>query len=164
MKKGFTLLEIVIVLGLTMLLIAIVFSSLRIASDSLRAKTHQEIYSQLLSASRRARDGAENSDWGLYFNIDQITNEANYLILFAGESYESRDTEYDLLTDIDPEIIFSDISLSDVAPFVGNGFEVSFSATTGEPHQTGSITLQSGEKETLITIDTTGIPIMTYVE
>lgn len=164
MKKGFTLLEVLIVIGIMMLLMTIIFSSIRMVNDSLRAKTHQEIYSQLLSASRRARDGAENSDWGLYFDINEITKEANFLVLYAGESYATRDTSNDLKTYIDPEIIFSDISLVDSPGYIGNGYEISFSSVSGDPHQIGTITLTSGEKQTLITIDSTGIPILTYVE
>ncbi|EKD47529.1 MAG: hypothetical protein ACD_66C00019G0003 [uncultured bacterium] len=164
MKKGFTLLEIIIVIGIFLLLVSIVFSSVRVANDSLRAKTHQEIYTQLLGASRRARDGAYNSSWGVYFNYNEVTKEADSLILYAGDNYASRDVNYDLVTKIDPQINFSNISLEDVALFVGDGNEVTFEAYSGDPHQIGSIILKTGNKETLITIDSTGVPLIKYVE
>ncbi|MBU4315362.1 type II secretion system GspH family protein [Patescibacteria group bacterium] len=163
-KKGFTLLEIVIVIGILLMLMTIIFSSVRIANDSLRAKTHQEIYTQLLSASRRARDGAYNSDWGLYFSNDPITHEAESLTLYAGENYATRDTQYDLVTEIDSSIIFSNITLVDVNPFTGNGNEVTFEAFSGDPHQVGSMTLTTGTRQTIISLDSTGVPLITYVQ
>lgn len=164
MKRGFTLIEIVVVVGVLLILLTIVFSSIRLTNASLQAKTHQEVHSMLMEASRLARNGVANSDWGVYFQYDGVSGEAIRATLYAGENYAARNTQYDRFTEFDPSVIFSAVSLSDVSTWTGNGDEVTFESMTGETHQTGSITLTTANKQTIVSVNTSGIPLIDYVQ
>ncbi len=163
-KSGFTITEIIIVVGVLLILLTIVFTSVRITNDSLRAKTHQEVHSMLMEASRLARYGVHDSDWGVYFQYDGLSGEAIRATLYAGENYASRDTQYDRFTAFDETVIFSDVSLSDISPWTGNGNEVTFETISGAAHNIGSISLTTGQKNTVITINEDGIPLIDYVD
>jgi len=163
-KRGFTLLEIIVVVGVLLILLTIVFSSMRLTNASLRSKTHQEVHSMLMEASRRARDGVADSDWGVYFQYENATGKAINATLYAGENYGSRDMQYDRITVFDESILFSDVALLDVLAWTGNGNEVTFETISGDTHQTGSMKLTTGSKETIVIIESTGIPLIDYVQ
>lgn len=163
-KPGFTLIEIIVVVGVLLILLTIVFSSIRLTNDSLRAKTHQEVFSMLMEASRLARDGVADSDWGVYFEYENGTKSAIRATLYAGENYASRDTQYDRFTSFDDSILFSDVNLVDIAPWTGNGSEVTFESMSGEPHQTGAIELTTASKQTIVILEQAGIPLIDYVQ
>ncbi|MBT3230372.1 type II secretion system protein [Candidatus Uhrbacteria bacterium] len=163
-KPGFTFLEILVVVGIMLILLTIVFSSIRMTNASLQSKTHQEVYSMLTEASRYARSGVAGSDWGVYFEYDGVTGAAVRATLFAGENYATRDTQYDRFTAFHDSIVFSDVTLVDIAPWSGNGDEITFESMSGDTHQTGSITLTTASKTTIVSVDSSGIPLIDYVQ
>jgi|GEM_PF-3336419 prepilin-type N-terminal cleavage/methylation domain-containing protein len=164
MKKGFTIIEIVVVVGIMLILLAIAFTSVRMANDSMSAKTHEEIYTAIMSAARRARYGVNNCDWGVYFVYNPITKQASQYIIYCGENYAGRQQDEDITTNIDDSILFSNISLNNVLPYIGDGNEITFEYLTGSPHQIGSIELSTQAGISTITIDDFGFTSIDYVQ
>ena len=64
---------------------------------------HQKIKSELYRAQSFARASKNDSDWGIYFNNNEI-------ILFAGTSYTDRDISLDQIEEINNQIIFSGLN------------------------------------------------------
>lgn len=122
-KKGFTLIELVISLGLVSLLcsVAFAFSFQNIRSNSLLTATQGVVFS-LRQAQTFARAGEGDVPWGVYVQSGSIT-------VFAGGSYATRDTSLDRLLSISDDVVFS------------GDTEFVFSAFSGEPYWSGGMVL-----------------------
>lgn len=88
--KGFTLLELMIVIGL---IVALAMMTLPYSMDFYRSRTLEEETRSLSSILDRARSnaisGRMDSNWGVYFESD------NSYIIFKGERYEDRNLDFD---------------------------------------------------------------------
>ncbi len=125
-NKGFTLIEILIVIGLLVLLAA---AALPVYGNFQVSAQLNENSSQIVQALRMAREksmaGFNNSRHGVKFASDRY-------IIYQGESYDLRDSAYDR------EVILND-SLS-ISTSLNNN-EINFGQDLGRPDNTGTTTL-----------------------
>jgi Tfp pilus assembly protein FimT len=139
MRVGFTLVELLIVIGIIIFLAAILlpigfnFYQLQILNG-----TTDQIVWLLRQARTNALSQRNNSDCGLYFEKQQI-------ILYQGENYQTRQ-----------------IDLDEIYPLAGSvqeeGLEeINFAKGTGLPKQTGQIILKLNQGEKIIRINQMGL-------
>ncbi|MFA5747096.1 MAG: prepilin-type N-terminal cleavage/methylation domain-containing protein [Candidatus Paceibacterota bacterium] len=137
-KKGFTLTEIIIVLGILLLILG---SSFPLAMDFYRNRQIGSHLNGLVQALRNAQmrsiSGEGDSSFGVEISDGRYT-------LFKGDSYAGRDPVFDEITEIPQTISVEGLS------------EISFSKLRGKPSAVGTTTLTLGSKEGRIEIDETG--------
>lgn len=124
---GFSLVELVVVIGLTMLLMTIsntVYVGLR--SQNNREISSQGLVEALRYAQANAQAGNADSKWGVKI---LLTN----LVIFKGQSYDTRD-------------VTSDQALSFLGGVTAAGLtEVVFEKLTGSTLTTGTTTLSNSD-------------------
>ena len=157
MKKGFSLIELVIVIGLLLIISAVSFVAIRSLLNSFQQISINTIEQTFNDAARNARYNYNNSDWRVYLTVDG-TNNLESITLFSGTNYASRDTAYDQKINFDKQLIPVTIDLTDIYPYTGDGYEVIFEQTSGESHQIGTIELYINEETYNITINEIGVP------
>jgi prepilin-type N-terminal cleavage/methylation domain-containing protein len=124
--KGFTLTELLIVIGITMILASAslpIYSNLQVSAQL--GETSAQVSQALRIARNNSLNRVNSQVHGVKFEIDRY-------ILYQGGSYVSRDITYDR------EVELSD-SLSLSTDLFGD--EVVFSKSFGLPNTTGTITL-----------------------
>lgn len=153
--RGFTVIELVIVMGLMTVLLSGFLAIGSMLQNSVSVRSHKNISALVVEASVRARNAVNNSDWGVYFTTNATTNVLTSITVFSGESYATRDTTRDLVIPIDAAAVAT-FALSNVSPYTGNGKELVFEQGTADPHITGVITIQTGTKTSTITVTPAG--------
>lgn len=140
--RGFTLLELLIALGIFLLLAATVVPLTRGLFTTTQSDDATDTLVQALrTAQVRAQSGRNSSAHGVYFANSGYT-------LFQGGDYAGRDQSYDRVVDFGAVMTLS---------FDG-GDEVVFAQGAGEPDTTGTVTLTHTESGTsTITIYSTGL-------
>ncbi|MBT9131015.1 MAG: hypothetical protein DDT41_01315 [candidate division WS2 bacterium] len=138
--KGFTLLEILLVITLVSIIIAIgapVFQQAQTRND---LDVAVNITVQSLRRVQFLSQGVDgDTSWGLRIDVGEI-------IIFRGPSYAGRNPDFDEVFKISPTISFSGIQ------------EFVFQKFTGKPQATGSVTFTSINNETrTISINEKGI-------
>ena len=132
--KGFTLIEILIVIGILLILIIIAFPIFRFfgAERDLDNST-EEIISTLRFAQSQtlASEGADQ--WGIYFSTSSVPHK---YILFQGENYASRVTSSDKTYTLPESVEIYDINL------ITGESEVIFNRLIGSTGQPGNISLR----------------------
>jgi len=141
--RGFTLIELLITISITVVLAVAampIYSKFQVHSQI--NESTSLIIQTLRTAKQRSEVRLNNSSHGVWFS-------SNEFVLYQGNSYSSRDTDYDRGQEVDPSIIIS-TTLS--------GGEINFSKSFGEPDNIGTITLTHdiGE-ERIININSLGI-------
>lgn len=138
LKKAFTLLELIIIMAIITMAASLNFAMHRylLADTLLDIKTH-EIIETLKLTQIRSITGYKNSPWGIYFK--KTNGGTDQYIIFKGTSYNSRDTAYDLASDLPASISFNTITLT------GGGTEIIFTKTTGKTSQAGSIQIKNNQ-------------------
>ncbi len=130
-RKGFTVIELLIVLGIMGVLAAA--AAPLYGNMQLSAQLDENI-SQITQTARIARERSfsrlNNSSHGIYFEINPSGNDK--FILYQGDSYATRNAEYDRVFTLDP-------SLSLSTTIMGN--EINFSKEFGIPNATGTVTI-----------------------
>ena len=132
-RKGFTMLEIMLVLGLFSILLVLSLPALRSfekTSDVTNAK--DEIVSVLRIAHSKTLASESDTRYGVYF--DDIADPHQY-VLFQGDSYASRVVAFDEVHKLGASVEFSSISF-------GGGKEVVFDRVVGTTSQSGSTVLE----------------------
>lgn len=139
MHRGFTIIEIVIVVSFLFVLVlaAVPFFQSFSVSHQLETNT-QEILNALRRAQGAAMASKENSKFGVYFTTG---TPASYTF-FRGDSYATRDTEYDEVYTL-PQTLSLSLNL-------GGSQEVVFGKLKGIPSVTGTVTLTSVNNETRV--------------
>lgn len=155
--KGYTLVEVVVTLGILGVLFGVAGISLAKLQDSIATQTtDREITYILSSAARRARHGARGTDWGVYIPYDLTTRKTTSITVFSGESYATRNTAYDIVYTVSDEIAFTAVDFSGEAPAATNDQEIVFSAMSGQTADYGSVTLTWYGNVRTVTVDQDG--------
>src|SRR3990167_3258484 len=111
--RGFTIIEIVIALGISAMLFGLSTRGVFQLSQRLRVSPSDTGIIHLLStAALRSRLGKEESSWGVYFPYDEETRLSDRMILFSGNSYAARDPDDDRSYPLSSTIHFKTVSLS----------------------------------------------------
>lgn len=158
-RKGFTLIEIIIVIGITALLFTIAFQTSSLLEAQGAVRNHRVVGLWLMDAAQRARGGVQGGDWGIFFVQIPGTQAVEEIVLFQGETYATRDTSQDIALSLSEDISFT-LSFQNVAPYTGSGAEVVFEENVGDPHQTGTVTMTTRGITTVITIPSSGVPTL----
>ena len=131
--RGFTLIEILIVVGITILFLGLSIPQLRSFQQVSHLQgTGKEVVAALRLAKSRTLASEGALQYGVYF--DAISTPSQYT-LFQGSSYATRDTAKDEIAVLQKTIEISAISL-------GGGNEVVFERVTGSPSAAGTITFR----------------------
>lgn len=139
MRSGFTLPEILIVIGLTALLVGLssVLGSRSVSVQEF-ARIRETIRSELATAKADAAAGTRDSDWGVSVATGTITR-------FKGSSYASRNTAFDSLTTLP-----ASITITSAATIV-------FTRPYGLPSATGTIVITGSGRTATTTVNAQGI-------
>jgi prepilin-type N-terminal cleavage/methylation domain-containing protein len=138
-EKGFTLVEIILVVAL----IAVIGGMMVIIDPSFIAKNDVEVSGAVVTESlRRARilstGSVDDSRWGVHIDEGSV-------IVFKGDSFSGRESEFDEVTAVSGDVSFSGIN------------DVVFGKVRGEPSVTGDITVSSGSDYSIvISVNETG--------
>ncbi len=138
-KSGFTLIEMLLVSALTMTIGVFVFP---LGISFYRVHMHNEAAEGLISVLRKSHSFAVSGRGGTAYGVRILDNG---YVGFAGESYTARDQEED-----EYYPVVSTITLSGIE-------EIVFEAYTGVPSDTGSVSIDSQDKHSEISISTQGL-------
>lgn len=145
MKKGFTLLEIVLVVAISAVILGIVlFSFAGYRNREILKSTTLQVVSILRDARAKTLVAEGDSVYGVHFDVDQI-------ILFTGSSYSPNSISNETTT-IPSAIGLATTSLG--------ATDVVFNRLSGEPSVTGEIyiyRLAEPQASTTVTINGAGI-------
>lgn len=155
-RPAFTLLELVIVIGIIAIVLAGTITIGSTMQNSLIVKTHKNISTFIVETSEKARAGVSDSPWGIYFINDDNTGNVDDIVIFAGSTYASRDTSKDTLVELAQEVSAT-FALTNISPYTGSGREIVFEKSNGDPHQSGTITIRATNKTSIITITPAGL-------
>lgn len=156
--RGFTLLEIVLTLGILTLILSL---GLGIVSTVQKTTARQEAKNLeliLQTAARRARDGVNSSNWGVYIPYDEETRRAREIIIFSGTSYITRDSTYDIVYPLSSEINFTSFKNSPAS--LGNDHEIVFSYLTGQISAASSLVVDFFGETLTISFSVSGLPVL----
>ena len=131
-KKGFTLVELLVILAIMIILVAIAIPNLRFFQrESDLNNSAEEIINTLRLAQNKTIASEGASSWGVFF---ATSTSPHQYVLFQGSDYLSRATSSDEVRKLPKTIVISEINL-------GGENEVVFIRITGTAQQSGSITL-----------------------
>lgn len=146
MRLGFTMIEMLIVLGIMAILAIVVapFVGTSVGRSQLKDVT-RDIADTMRRAQTQAMTGNGNSSWGVHFQSGQY-------VLFKGNVYNAGDPE-NITTVLSSYLTISSIALN------GGGSDVIFTTKKGDTTQYGSIQLKevASTKTTTITISAAGL-------
>lgn len=148
-KKGFTIIELLVVISITTILITIVTPNL---SKFKRERTLDNTVSEIISVVNKARNDTISS---LSSNVYGVHFETNRIVYFVGSTFNNLDAS-NVVSAIDSSVVIPStggINLN------GGGSNVIFTRLTGDTTNYGTIVLQlssdSTRQKTLI-INKTG--------
>ena len=131
-RRGFTLLELVVVIGIMVLATTIMFAIFRGYQRNVRLNVAAQ---QLENTLRRAQSDAmivkNGTNWGVYF--DTIKDQ---YVLFSGTEYSPSGVD-NVVIEIENLVEIANVNLSDSA------ISVVFSKLSGTADHSGTITLRS---------------------
>ena len=146
-EKGFTLLEVLIVVGILALLVTLSAKPLLSFYRNIRFQGAVENVLTMLDEARKSTLSSYNSSqYGVHF-------ETNRTVLFRGDTFTEPNPEND-------EYIFSDIIEISSSTFSGGGDDVVFERITGETANGGVleiVLLTASSTRKIITIHTSGL-------
>ena len=138
-RTGFTILEILLVVGMIVLLVAVSVPALGgWAARSQLSNFPLQAIDSLRRAEARATSGSGNSDHGVHF-------ESGQFVLFEGSTYSAVDPDNQVVS-LPANMTISAISLT------GGGADVIFEKPTGETATDGTITFEYTPDGTSITV------------
>ena len=137
--KGFTAIEILLVVAISVILFALVFPlGINFYRDWQLQNCAQQILQTLRKAQGKAMASELDSSFGIYIQ------EGSY-VLFKGDSFENRDNQFDEIFNLPLLIVVDSLPK-----------EVVFSKLRGEPKTEEEITINSGSQREIIKINEAG--------
>lgn len=130
----------VIVIALVAVIVAVAFSPLSSlkSRQGLSVVSH-DVFRTLALARHRAQSNERNVAWGVKVLSDSY-------VLFGGDSYQARDTSFDISQSFSDNFVFSGIS------------EVNFLQSTGNAVNAGTIIITNAESTTAtISVNSAGV-------
>lgn len=132
-RIGFTMLELMISMGIVLLLTTLAIPSYRTYQyKSDLGSQVDEFVGQISLAREKTISSDVSSSWGIRISTSTVPQK---IIMFNGNSYNSRDASADIITDINEKVIVAE------ADFAGEDWVV-FKRVTGQASTTGYITLE----------------------
>ncbi|MFH1404904.1 MAG: prepilin-type N-terminal cleavage/methylation domain-containing protein [Patescibacteria group bacterium] len=159
-NKGFTAIELIIVLGISLIIFTLGWSGTSLIRTMISQSRIQDLHHMMGYAGRNARSAQHGSAWGVYIPYDDVSRKASEVIIFSGDSYATRNPDYDLSVLFSEDVKFVNVSLSGAIPSSGDDHEIVFSSLSGDTSQYGSIILEYMNKQELLEISKSGIPIL----
>ncbi len=142
-KKGFTALEILIVIAIIAIIGGVLLPSFgAMRRDQVLKSAVEDVASALDKARSESLSSRDSSEYGVHF-------ETNMAVIFTGVAYTAGASSNQEVAISAPASI-SAITLS------GGGSEVYFDRLSGEPNKTGTITITNDSASKVITISATG--------
>ncbi len=139
MKKGFTLLELIIAMAILAVISVIVLSTLQSFNNNQALdKDTQAVVAYLDEAKNKTIASKNAAQYGVRMASSSVT-------LFKGSSYNAADTENQTYT-------FNSVILINTLSLQGGGSDVVFMRLTGETSQNGTITLSSIRASSIRTV------------
>ena len=146
-KKGITALELLLVVAVLGAVFSIVipqFSKIR------ELQTLKSGAADILSSINKARSQTLSSlnslEYGVHFEIAQI-------IIFQGVNFSTNDINNEIINVISPAGI-SNVTFNSISDVSG---KIYFNRLSGNPNQTGTVTLSTANFSKIITISATGV-------
>jgi len=135
-KNAFTLIELLIVLGISMLLVVIsipIYSQFQIKAQMNDASA--QMIQNIRSVRGQSLAGVEGTNHGIYLQID-LLNDDSY-ILYEGETYATRNVNADREFKLESVLSLSTNGFTKI----GENVDINFQKITGTPNESGTITL-----------------------
>lgn len=133
-KKGFTLVELLLIIGILIVLIALAFPAFRyFQKESDLNNSAEEIINTLRLAQNKTLASEEDSQWGIYFST---STDPHQYTLFKGANFISRATSSDEIQKLPKSVEIYEINL------VSGGSEVVFNRVRGETNQFGQVSIR----------------------
>ncbi|PJE77057.1 hypothetical protein COV05_01410 [Candidatus Uhrbacteria bacterium CG10_big_fil_rev_8_21_14_0_10_48_16] len=142
-NQGFTLVEALVSIAIFSVLFG--FTAVGASQVSKRlfiGPSDAYLENILTTASRRARDGVEGGDWGVYLPYDEVTRNLSEVIVFQGASYATRNSSLDQSFAFSDKIDLISVDFSGSSPVTGNDHEVVFTRYSGQTSMYGSVDLE----------------------
>lgn len=159
-RAGFTLIEVLVTVAVLAMIFAIGGITVSVASSRFAERsTAISIHDILSTASGMARDGEQDSAWGVYIPFNETTRIAPSVTIFAGDTYATRDTTLDIIRTIPRYIRFTDVSLLGASPSDGNDHEIIFHKYTGDTDEYGVITVDVFAETMIFDVSSIGIDV-----
>lgn len=154
--RGFTLLEVTLVIALLTTLFGVGFSAASTLRNIIAERGARQVESLLLTAAGRARNGVDGTSWGVYLPYDETSRQGAAATIFSGASYATRDAAKDIPYPLDESLRFTEAFLSGDGSSDGNDHEIVFGSQTGATEQYGSLTIDTHDKTVTIEISPSG--------
>ncbi|MEO5635262.1 MAG: type II secretion system protein [Candidatus Paceibacterota bacterium] len=145
-KKGFTLIEVLIVIAIVGLLIAIVLPKFsKIRENQVFKGAILDTISSINKAKGETLSSISSSEYGVHFQSDKV-------IIFKGKVFSSGASDNETIIITSPASI-TNVTLGGVS---GTSGAIYFNRLTGAPSATGTITIATSNYSKIVTISATG--------
>ena len=132
-KTGFTLVEILVVIGIIALLSALTFPLFRnFQKQTDLIDSAEKIVSALRLAQYKTLASDQDDQWGVFFSTSTSLNQ---YVLFKGQNYQSRDASFDTVYQLTKLVEIQEINLNQSS-------EVVFNPVIGSTDQFGDILIR----------------------
>lgn len=148
--KGFTLVELLIIIAVIFILVLMAASSFRFFGQSTDLNNNtEEIINALRLAQNKTLASEGASQYGVYFATSSLPHK---YVLFKGSSYASRDVSFDEIHQLSKKVEISEINLAGLK-------EAVFNKVSGNASPSGDLKLRLIEdvsKTAVVSIDSSG--------
>lgn len=155
--RGFTLLEMIISIGVFVLIIGTSFMAMTSIARSLKERQGVELLFDAISqAQTHAQTATDGSAWGVYLDYDNTTHVLTDAMVFAGETFVGRNTVQDRAVTMPEGVEILEAMLSGLGVSTGYDHEIIFDVLRGSTANYGSMIIQAGGVETKLIISPSG--------